>query len=390
MTNTLPIEQLMLKRGGSVNPQKFPEETFDLLSIPAYDTGQPQIAVGDDIKSSKQIVQPNDVLLSKIVPHIRRAWVVPQQGINRQIASGEWIIFRGTTFHPQYLRHLVISDWFNARFMRTVSGVGGSLLRARPAEVGKIEITLPPLEEQRRIAGILDQADALRQKRRQAIAKLDQLLQSVFLDMFGNELPDNSYTISDVIDENCGGIRTGPFGSQLLHSEFVDDGIKVLGIDNAVKNRFSEGKARYINEKKYEQLKRYTVSPNDILITIMGTCGRCAVVPQNIGAAINTKHLCCLTLNHETLEPEFLHSYFLLHPAAKRYLHDRAKGAIMNGLNMGVIKAMPIPQIPIQHQRKFVSIKQTIQTRTKNADVQFEVANSLFHSLQQRAFSGGL
>ncbi|MCF5439869.1 hypothetical protein GIV92_25895, partial [Pseudomonas syringae] len=68
----------------------------------------------------------------------------------------------------------------------TVAGVGGSLLRARPAEVAKIKIPLPPLPEQRRIAAILDKADALRAKRREAIAKLDQLLQSVFLEMFGD------------------------------------------------------------------------------------------------------------------------------------------------------------------------------------------------------------
>ena len=70
--------------------------------------------------------------------------------------------------------------------MRTVSGVGGSLLRARPAEVFKIQIPLPPLAEQKRIAGILDAADALRAKRCEALAQLDTLLQSTFLDMFGD------------------------------------------------------------------------------------------------------------------------------------------------------------------------------------------------------------
>ena len=76
--------------------------------------------------------------------------------------------------------------------MRTVSGVGGSLLRARPAEVFKIQIPLPPLAEQKRTAGILDAADALRAKRREALAQLDSLLQSTFLDMFGDPVTNSN------------------------------------------------------------------------------------------------------------------------------------------------------------------------------------------------------
>src|SRR5690554_8031256 len=82
----------MLKRGGSVNPANYPDETFELLSIPAFDKGEPEIVEGKAIGSSKSCVQPNDVLLSKIVPHIKRCWVVPApQGTYRQIGSGEWI-----------------------------------------------------------------------------------------------------------------------------------------------------------------------------------------------------------------------------------------------------------------------------------------------------------
>ena len=83
--------------------------------------------------------------------------------------------------------------------MRTVSGVGGSLLRARPAEVFKIQILFPPLDEQKRIAGILDVADALRAKSREALAQLDTLLKSTFLDMFG-ELTGNGWEMVTVED----------------------------------------------------------------------------------------------------------------------------------------------------------------------------------------------
>ena len=306
--NMISTGDIALRKGGSVDPKKHQDEVFELYSIPAFDAGAPEVIAGSAIGSSKKAVQPNDVMISRIVPHIRRACVVGPANGHRQIASGEWIIFRDERIWPQYLRWLLVGDVFHSAFMRTVSGVGGSLLRARPAEVFKIQIPVPPLAEQKRIAGILDAADALRAKRREARAQLDTLLQSTFLDMFG-ELTGNGWkmvTVEDVARNKNGAIRTGPFGSQLLHNEFVGEGIRVLGIDNAVANVFREGKPRFITPQKYEQLRRFTVKPGDVLITIMGTCGRCAVVPEDVGVAINTKHLCCITLDREKCLPEFM------------------------------------------------------------------------------------
>lgn len=184
----VPVGELMRQETASIDPRRFPNEDFDLYSIPAYDTGKADVVPGEAIGSAKQIVEPNDVLLSRIVPHIRRAWVVGPRNGHRQIASGEWIIFRKKNVHPQYLRHVLLGDDFHARFMMTVAGVGGSLMRARPKHVAEIAIPLPSPPEQRRIAAILDQADALRAKRRAALALLDEMAQAIFVDMFGHPI----------------------------------------------------------------------------------------------------------------------------------------------------------------------------------------------------------
>lgn len=382
------IGELQAKKNGSIDPSKFLDETFELHSIPSHYKGNAEILTGREIGSSKQIVQENDVMISKIVPHIRRAMVVPKKGDFRQIASGEWIVFRSEKVYPNYLRHLLISDFFNAEFMATVSGVGGSLLRARPAFVSKIKIPLPPLSEQKRIAKILDKADELRQKRQQSIEKLDELLQACFLKIFENEKCSMSQ-IKDLL-ENEKSIRTGPFGSQLLHSEFVDEGIAVLGIDNAVKNTFKWAKPRFITPEKYKQLKRYTVKPKDVIITIMGTCGKCAVVPDKIPLSINTKHLCCITLDFDKCNPEFLHSYFLLHPTSINFLKSRAKGAIMAGLNMSIIKDLPVELPSIEIQNEFAELKTKIGLQKSKLINQLQEQDNLFQSLQQRAFNGEL
>ena len=135
-----------------VDPSKFPDERFELWSIPSHEIREPERSLGRDIGSAKKVVQAGDVLLSRIVPHIRRTWVVmPSRTGDRQIASGEWIVFRGDQFVPEYLARVLVSDFFHAQFMQTITGVGGSLSRANPKAVADIRIPLPPFEVQLKI-----------------------------------------------------------------------------------------------------------------------------------------------------------------------------------------------------------------------------------------------
>jgi type I restriction enzyme, S subunit len=305
------------------------------------------------------------------------------------LPTGEWLVIRPdiAVLHSGYANHWINSPNAKRLLRDMVKGI-----HLYPKDVARLPIPLPPLAEQRRIAAILDAADALRQKRRQALRLLDQLSQSIFIEMFGdveaNDWPMG--TVQDVAAARAGSLRTGPFGSQLLHSEFVDKGIAVIGIDNAVTNQFSWGEKRHITVEKYRDLARYTVHPGDVLITIMGTCGRCAVVPDDIPTAISTKHLCCITLDPAKCLPEFLHAYFLRHPLARSYLGKTAKGAIMDGLNMGIIREMPIPMPPIGLQRDFSNRQQAVQSQIEICRASLQDFDALFASLQHRAFRGEL
>jgi type I restriction enzyme S subunit len=267
---------------------------------------------------------------------------------------------------------------------------GATMKHVNRGEFLATPVFVPPLPEQRRIATILDQADALRSKRREALAKLDEMAQAIFVQMFVSDEGKHEAWPRRSIGSLAVLMRTGPFGSQLLHSEFVEQGIAVLGIDNAVSNQFAWGERRFITERKYRELSRFRVFPSDVIVTIMGTCGRVAIVPDDIPLAITTKHLCSITLDKERCLPGFLHACLLRHPEVLRQLGAAAKGAVMPGLNMGIIKGALIPVPPLPLQAEFVKLITSLADMTAQNNHALSLSDNFFSSLQHRAFSGDL
>jgi type I restriction enzyme, S subunit len=321
--------------------------------------------------------------------------IIPDDAVHSQYVVSQSqmkLTVDATQAEAKYLYHYYRSPFatslLNQRVLATgVPHINLEILKTFP-------VLLPPLAEQRRIAAILDRADAIRRKHREAIAVTEQLLRSTFMHSVGSLHPAHQtwpcVSIEELAGDHRGAIRSGPFGSALKHSEFVDDGIAVLGIDNAVTNRFTWGERRYITRQKYEQLRQYRVFPGDVIITIMGTTGRSAVVPDDIQEAITTKHLATITLERSRAFPEYISRAIHTDEHILRQIVIKNRGAIMAGLNLGVIKELAIRLPPLPIQRRFVEQAQSIEVlRTRLMATQNE-SDNLFHSLVQRAFRGDL
>lgn len=178
----------LMRKTKSIDPGKYPDEEFALYSIPAYDNGIPEKIFGRDIGSSKILLKDSDVVLSKIVPHIRRTWVITDG--EKQIGSSEWIVFNDDRFDPQFIANYLKSDVFHYQLLTTVAGVGGSLNRARPAAVAELKIPLPPLGEQKRIAEILGKVSKAIQQVQGQLERTQELSLSVVDNFVKNELVD--------------------------------------------------------------------------------------------------------------------------------------------------------------------------------------------------------
>ncbi|MEV0807332.1 restriction endonuclease subunit S [Micromonospora sp. NPDC050200] len=373
------------------------DELISFVPMSAVDAGTGTTESGEDrpfgeVSKGYTFFDDKDILVAKITPCFENGKIA-QAGLHHRtgVGSTEFHVIRpdSSQLEARYLLHFLRKPAIRLAGERRMTGSAGQR-RVPEAFLAGLSIPTPPLDEQRRIAEVLDRADELRAKRREALAHLGDLTQSIFLNMFATSSADAwpVTTVAEVARDSKSAIRTGPFGSQLLHSEFVEAGVAVLGIDNVVTNDFRWGERRFITEQKYSQLARYTVQPGDVLITIMGTCGRCAVVPPDIPRAINTKHLCCISLDFNRCLPEFLHAYFLTHPIARRYLTQTAKGAIMAGLNMEIIKALPVLLPPISLQREFLGRLSAVKKVKESHQTSLAELDALFASLQDRAFRG--
>lgn len=179
----------------TIDPSSAPGEEFELYSVPAFLDRKPETRLGRDIKSAKQIVQEGDVLLCKIVPHINRVWTVGAHTGRRQIASGEWIIYRDHHCVPDYLRNLLTEGKFRERFLTTVAGVGGSLMRAKPRAVAEFDIPIAPEAEQRRIVTKINSLSAQSKRARDHLGHIPRLIerykQAILAAAFSGDLTEH-------------------------------------------------------------------------------------------------------------------------------------------------------------------------------------------------------
>ncbi len=254
-----------------------------------------------------------------------------------------------------------------------------------------IEMPIPPLEVQKSIVSILERAEKIKEKRRQANETTSKLIQSIFYEMFGdpvkNEKKWKSVTVNDIALTKKGSIRMGPFGSQLKKNELVERGIRVLWIENIVNNEFNFKIGKFITEQKYAELTGFTVKAGDVLMTMMGTIGRVAVVPSDIGKSIISSHLLKIEPDQNKINAIFLKN-MLLTEHVKSQLLKSAHGIVMNGLNTGIVKETKIFLPPISLQNEFALIVERVEKMKEKQLKATQQAEELFNSLMQKAFKG--
>ncbi len=286
---------------------------------------------------------------------------------------------------PKYVYYLLKV----MRLERYSEGTGVPTLNRN--NIHGISVSLPPLTEQKRIAAILEKADAIRKKRKQVIELTETFLRSAFLEMFGDPVTNpKEWEVQKLVDLCVPkiGLKAGPFGSALKKEVYTKFGYRIYGQEQVIAGTLDVGNY-YVSKSKFKQLSSCAVKPGDLLISLVGSIGNTLVVPDEFEPGIINPRLIRIRTNKDLLAPLYL-QWVLKQDSLQNVLGRRSHGGTMPVLNASMLKELWIPVPPIAFQEEFLALLTKADSSFAKAELLDEKADDLFNSLVQRAFRGEL
>ena len=287
---------------------------------------------------------------------------------------------------PTYIKYFFNSKFFKAQLPK-ISNQSVNQASFSAGNLKKLQIPLPPLDQQKKIAAILDAADAYRQKTKALIEKYDELTQSLFLDMFGDPVTNPKGWEIYSGEELCEKISVGVVIKPASH--YREKGVIALRSLNIKPYKIDLNEIVYFSHEAHEGvLKKSILMEDDVVIVRTGNTGTAAIIPKELDG-VNCIDLIIVRVQKEKFSPVYL-CYFLNSERGKQLVSGKSVGGIQKHFNVGAMKKtlVPLPSIDIQTQ--FAERVQAIEEQKAQAEASLAQAEDLFNSLLQRAFKGEL
>jgi type I restriction enzyme S subunit len=259
------------------------------------------------------------------------------------------------------------------------ANINSSVLKA-------LELQLPPLTEQKRIAAILDAADALRTKRRESIEQLNSLIQATFLEMFGDPVTNPKGWEVKPLETLIQTSRPITYGI-LKPGPDVTGGVPYVRVVDIKDGKVLVSQLRRTTSEIASEYRRSVILAGDLLMSIRGHVGRMAIAPHEATGANITQDTARLALH---IVPAEYMMQCLSSSSMQHYMAKRTKGVAVKGINLGDVKKIPIPVPTPELQTRFASIVKSIAQQKDRLKAHLAELDLLFASLQSRAFNGEL
>jgi type I restriction enzyme S subunit len=240
-----------------------------------------------------------------------------------------------------------------------------------------ISFPLPPLTEQKRIASLLARADRLRQLRRTAHDLSASVLQSVFLEMFGDIAKNEKGWNAEKLEDLCDEITVGYVGP--MQSEYNQGGVVFLRSQNIKPFRIDLNDVKYVSPEFHKKLKKSAIYPGNVVVVRTGLAGTAAVVPDNFPTA-NCSDLVIIRpsskINNQYLAMLFNSTW------GKGHVSGNAVGQIQQHFNIGSANEMKVPLPPLALQEEFARVVARVESLRGRMSEAERLVEGLFESLR--------
>lgn len=280
---------------------------------------------------------------------------------------------------PEYLTYFLHSDKGLHQISSNTSGSVRDSLKFTALQ--NIEINTYSLEEQKEIIVKFQKFERLIEKQKALLKKLDDLVKSQFIEMFGDPvINEKGWTVvrlSEVAE-----MKIGPFGSLLHKEDYISGGHALVNPSHIEDGKIQVDNSLSISDEKYNELSAYHLKRNDIVLGRRGEMGRCAVV-NNDGLLCGTGSMIIRPTGQ--MLPYFLQSV-LSSPSMKLLIEERAVGVTMANLNVPIVSNLPIPMYPMEKQRAYISILEQTDKSKFRIKQSLEKLEKCYKALLQKYF----
>ena len=398
MARLVPItEYLWFQEGPGVRNTQYTNEGVKLLNVANFVDGKIDLSTSSRYISENEaygkykhfLVDAGDFIIAS--SGIQVDYFDKKMGFIRQeqlplcmnTSTIRFKCIQPDALEMRYFMYYLKSEHFKRQLGMHI--VGSAQLNFGPSHLKKMHFPYTEIEQQQHIAAVLDKVSELIDLRKRQLAKLDELVKSRFVEMFGDPIinPIN-YPVCQLSEH----ITFLTSGSRGWAQYFVDDGTEwFITIKNVKDCRISIDNMQPINAPDNAEARRTKVQEGDLLISITADLGRTGVVTKEIaehGAYIN-QHLTCIRLNQEVLNPLYV-AYFMESPAGKEQFESKNQSAVKAGLNFNSINSLRLMVPPTEEQIVFVEFVKQLDKSKAVVQQSLDKLETLKKSLMQEYF----
>lgn len=322
----------------------------------------------------------NDVVVAKDGSYLKTAFSIKEDRDIALLSSIAILRPKPEIVSPDYLSYFLKSpSVYHTVSLNYISGT--ALKRVILKGIKKIQIELPPLEEQRYRAILLDNIGGIIQRRRQQLSALDDLIKARFVEIFGDPVSNPKGWEKKALSEEAE-IKIGPFGSLLHKEDYISGGHALINPSHIVDGKIVPDDKLTISDEKYAELSAYHLRTGDVVMGRRGEMGRCAVVEQP-GLLCGTGSL--LIRTNGDLSADYIQK-IISFPSFKRTIEDMAIGQTMPNLNVPIVSAFQIIKPPKSIQNQYYAFVSQVDKSKAVVQKALNEAQLLFDSLMQKYF----